>query len=116
MTQSFSRQRSTSPAELLEIQADCVLLTTGYEQDPTLLERAGIALEGDARKPTVDPETMETNIPGLFVAGTAVAGTQSGGVREFIETTHVHVDRILAALRGEPAPEAKPPDYELPES
>ena len=46
---------------------------------------------------------MESNVPGLYVAGTAVAGTQDR-YRVFIENCHVHVDRILAALTGSAAP------------
>ncbi|MBW3670407.1 MAG: NAD(P)-binding domain-containing protein, partial [Acidobacteria bacterium] len=107
---------STTPVEELRVPAEVVLLLTGYEQDPTLLEQAGVILEGPARRPQFDGRTMETNVPGLFVAGTASAGTQSEGVKEFIETSHVHVDRIVAALTGAPAPEAETPDYALPES
>jgi thioredoxin reductase (NADPH) len=101
---------------VVEVPAECVLLMTGYVQDPTLFEKLGVVLEGEGRKPEFDPGTMETNVQGLFVAGTASAGTQLGGVKEFIETSHVHVDRILAALKGETAPEAGPPDYDQPES
>ncbi len=100
----------------LEVAADCVLLMTGYEQDATLFELAGVTLTGAGRRPQFDPRTMETNVPGLFVAGTASAGTQSGGVKEFIETSHVHVDRIVAVLKGESPPDAETPDYTLPES
>lgn len=99
-----------------EIPAECVLLMTGYEQDATLFERLGVALQGAAKQPRFDVETMETNIPGLFVAGTASAGTQGEGVKEFIETSHVHVERIVAALKGESPPRAQPPDYAVPES
>lgn len=94
------------------IEADFVLLLTGYVQDGTLFERAGVALEGEGRRPVYKRATMETNVPGLFVAGTAAAGTQIGGVKEFIETSHIHVERIVAALCGEEAPA----DPELPES
>jgi hypothetical protein len=38
------------------------------------------------------------------------------GVKAFIETSHVHVDRIVAALTGRPAPTEPAPHYELPES
>lgn len=100
----------------IEIEADSVLLLTGYEQDSHLFEQAGVLLEGETRRPRFDPRTMETNIPGLFVAGTATAGTQIGGVREFIETSHVHIGRIIAALTGAPPPEIAAPDYDLPES
>lgn len=102
--------------ELQEIEAESVLLLTGYEQDTGLFVQAGVELEGEQRRPVFDEQTMETNVPGLYVAGTASAGTQSGGVKEFIETSHVHVDRIVAALRGDPPPAARAPDYEMPES
>ena len=107
---------ATGTGELREIGAESVLLLTGYEQDTDLFVQAGVALEGEQRRPVFDRGTMETNVPGLYVAGTASAGTQSGGVKEFIETSHVHVERILASLRGEPPPPDSTPDDEMPES
>ena len=54
--------------------------------------------------PLYDEQTMETNVPGLYVAGTVVGGTQEK-YRVFIENCHVHVDRIVSALIGSaPAP------------
>lgn len=82
------------------LDPDFVLLLTGYEQDPTLFELAGVELVGERRRPRHNYATMETNAPGVYVAGTASAGTQTGGVKEFIETAHVHVDRIVAAITG----------------
>jgi len=58
---------------------------------------------------------MQTNVPGLFVAGTAVAGTQRSGVRVFLENCHVHVDRILAAITGGVPPPTPAPSI-LPEA
>jgi thioredoxin reductase (NADPH) len=98
-----------------EVEADAVLLLTGYEQDSSLFEQAGVMLEGDGRRPRFDGQTMETDVAGLYVAGTGAAGTQLGGVKEFIETSHVHVARIVAALTRT-APPAEAPSYELPES
>jgi thioredoxin reductase (NADPH) len=98
-----------------EIEVDAVLLLTGYEQDASLFEEAGVQLIGDNRRPLVDERTMETNVQGLYVAGTAVAGTQSSGVKEFIETSHVHVERIVAAITGAAAP-VEPAEYDMPES
>jgi thioredoxin reductase (NADPH) len=97
------------------VDADFVLLLTGYEQDPHLYLQAGVALTGPRRQPVVDSRTMETNVPGLYVAGTGAAGTQASNTREFIETSHVHVERIVAALTGTIAT-APSPDYEMPES
>src|SRR5436190_11003518 len=84
-----------------EIDADFVLLMTGYRQDPTMFEMLGVALEGPGRCPAHDPETMETNVRGIFVAGTAVAGTPPRKVAVIVETCHVHVPRIVAAIRGQ---------------
>ena len=97
------------------VEADFVLLLTGYEQDATLFEQAGVTLEGPARRPRFDERTMETDVPGLYVAGTAAAGTQVSGTKEFIETSHVHVERIVAALTGAAPPE-HPVAHEMPES
>lgn len=104
-----------SGEEELEIEADEVLLLTGYVQDPTLFELSGVQLVGEERRPQYDPASMETNVRGLFVAGTAVAGTQIGGVREFIETSHVHVERIVAAITGR-SEEIRSRVFELPEA
>jgi thioredoxin reductase (NADPH) len=84
-----------------EVPADFVLLLTGYRQDPALFDMLGVRLEGDAREPVHDPQTMETNVPGVFIAGTAVAGTPPRKVSVIVETCHVHVPRIVAAIRGQ---------------
>ncbi|MGZ7031881.1 MAG: NAD(P)-binding domain-containing protein [Thermoanaerobaculia bacterium] len=84
----------------LEVPADFVLVMSGYVQDATLFEQLGVELRGADRQPVYDPETMETNVPGVFVAGTAVAGTPPRKVTVIVETCHVHVPRIVAALRG----------------
>lgn len=101
----------------LERSPDFVQLLTGYEQDSSLYERIGIKLEGAGRKPVYNGRTMETNVQGVFVAGTGSAGTQIGGVKVFIETAHIHVDRIVAALTGGPPPaEDEAAEASLPES
>lgn len=81
------------------VESDFVLLMTGYEQDGTLLRLAGVKLEGPQQRPLHDPETMQTNIPGLYVAGTAVGGTQDK-YTVFIENCHVHVQRIMKHAFG----------------
>lgn len=96
------------------IPADFVLLLTGYEQDQSLFEQLDIELITEDRKPKINPKTMETNIPGIFVAGTATAGSQTR-TKVFIETSHIHVDRIVAALQNRVS-DASPEDYWLEES
>jgi len=106
--------REGEPA--LEVGADAVLLLTGYEQDPTLFESVGIELVGPERAPKHDHVTMETNVPGIYVAGTATAGTQTR-FKVFIETSHVHVARIVRAITGKEMGEGlETPRYAEPES
>lgn len=83
----------------VEVENDFVLLQTGYVADCTLFEKAGVRLLGPERSPEFNPETMETNVPGIYVAGTSAAGTQTR-YRLFIENTHEHVGKILQALTG----------------
>jgi thioredoxin reductase (NADPH) len=106
--------RGNSGAPGFDVPADFVLLLVGYRQDNTLFKLAGVELRGECDAPAFDEHTMETNVPGLYVAGTATGGTQDK-FRVFIENCHVHVDRILAALQGA-APPADPAPVELPET
>ncbi len=109
-------ESSTTSSSTTDVAADFVLLLTGYEQDPELFTRLGVELRGPSRQPVCDEATMETSVPGVFVAGTASAGTQLSPVTAFIETCHVHVNRIVGALTGEAAGPTTAPHYEMPES
>lgn len=94
--------------ERFHIQVDEVLLQIGYEQDDLLFRMFGVRCGGSQHAPTFDANTMETNVPGVFVAGTAVAGTQLR-FKAYIETSHDHGPRIAAALTGNPPPEVTRP-------
>ena len=80
--------------------ADFVILHTGFRTDSSLLKKIGVNLSGDQEIPQFDPDTMETNIPGIYLAGTVAAGTQSH-YRLFIENCHSHVGKIVQAITGE---------------
>ena len=80
--------------------ADFVLLSTGFLADTSLFRAAGVHLLGESCSPEFDPQTMETNVAGIYVAGTAAAGTQKK-YRLFIENCHEHVARIVYALTGQ---------------
>lgn len=91
-------------AQTQDVEADFVLALIGYEQDDTLFKLAGLALRGDCHAPALDEQTMgSTNVPNLFVIGTAVGGTQDK-YTVFIENCHVHVARVIAALTGRATP------------
>jgi thioredoxin reductase (NADPH) len=90
------------------VETDAVLLLTGYEADMSLFNMAGVALNAKTDAPQFNPDTMETDVPGLFVAGTATAGTQ-GRYKVFIENCHIHAARITAALTGASPPASVAP-------
>lgn len=91
----------TSTGQRFEHHADFVLLLTGFEADMRLFEMAGVTLVGQAQTPVYDPETMETDVPGLYLAGTAAAGKRQAKYSLFVENSHVHVGRIVQSLTGE---------------
>jgi thioredoxin reductase (NADPH) len=84
-----------SPSGVEELAADTVFLLTGYRADSSLMTRAGVALT-EREAPVFDPETFETNVPGLFVAGGAVAGIDTGTI--FIENGRFHGEKIAAVI------------------
>jgi thioredoxin reductase (NADPH) len=110
ITPGCVRLQSVTDGKIETIPVDDVLLQIGYEADGSLFEAAGCRLDGDEQAVVHDPTTMETSVPGLYVAGTAVAGTQ-GRFTVYIENSYVHAERIAAAITGE----APPPDPTLPE-
>lgn len=104
----------TRGEERFPVAADFVLLLIGYAQDTTLFKLAGVEQAGSCGAPVFNESTMETNVPGIYVAGTAVGGTQDK-FTVFIENCHVHVDRIISALTGAVVPSQPAPILE-PES
>jgi len=84
---------------IIHVPTDFVLLATGFVADMTLFELAGVQLAGPECAPVFDPNTMETNVPGLYVAGTAAGGTQFK-FKYFISTTHHHVKHIVRHITG----------------
>jgi len=85
----------TGPSSIEEIPADAVYLLTGYRADSDLLMRAGVRLT-DRQAPVHDRSTFETNVPGLFVAGGAIAGVDTGTV--FIENGRFHGEKIVEEI------------------
>lgn len=85
--------------QIIEVPVDFVFCATGYRQDKNLYEMCRIRLEGEERHPVFNPDTMETNVPGIFVAGTAVAGDQQM-FKTFITNCHVHGEKILKAIKN----------------
>jgi thioredoxin reductase (NADPH) len=78
-----------------ELAADAVFLLVGYHADWDLQVSAGIELN-DRRAPIYNSETFETNVPGLFVAGGALAGVDTGTI--FIENGRFHGEKIVEEI------------------
>lgn len=107
--------RHIATGEVTEIPADFVLTLIGYEADMGLARMAGVELDEQSQTPRIDLHTMQTNVPGVFIAGTAIAGTQNQ-FRIFIENCHAHAERIAAALTGRVLPQSHNIQYARPES
>jgi thioredoxin reductase (NADPH) len=94
-SEDFDAPARPGPRGDLEIPADAVLLLTGYRADADLLRHAGVTLN-DRDAPVHDPVTFETNVSGLFVAGGAIAGVDTGTV--FIENGRFHGEKIIEVI------------------
>lgn len=80
------------------LENDFVLALTGYRPNFAFLEKLGIALSDDAKRlPNYDPETMETNIEGLFLAGVICGGMETH--KWFIENSRIHAPIIMNAIK-----------------
>lgn len=79
-----------------ELPNDFVLALTGFRPDRDFLTAIGVEIDPETEKPIVNPETMETNIPGLYIAGVIASGTNANEV--FIETGRFHGDLIARHL------------------
>ncbi len=96
-----STQADGSPnGQLTHLPFDFVLLATGFVADMSLLAQSGVELVGEEQAPRYNPETMETNVPRLYVAGTVAGGTQIHKFKFFISTTHDHVISIVRHITG----------------
>jgi thioredoxin reductase (NADPH) len=84
------------------LAARFVYVMTGFAPNTDLLRDAGVPIDPVTGIPTHHPDTLETTVPGLFVAGVVVAGFDANKV--FIENGRFHGDRIVASLLGRPVP------------
>ncbi len=87
-----------TPEGSVTLPNDFVFALTGYHPDFDFLERLGVHLKlDDDRVPTMDPQTLESNVPGIYLAGVIVAGERTNEV--FIENGRFHGQQIASSLR-----------------
>jgi thioredoxin reductase (NADPH) len=96
--------RSIAPGEVVvaeaagerSIPADFVFVMVGFGPDSGLLRRAGVDLDPDTLAPKVADGSFQTNVPGLFVAGSVVAGKNTNTI--FVENGRLHGETIARAI------------------
>jgi thioredoxin reductase (NADPH) len=86
----------STPQGLETLKNDFVFAMTGYHPDFTFLESLGVRLEGPDKLPVCNPETLESNVPGIYLAGVIVAGSRTNEI--FIENGRFHGVQIAKAL------------------
>jgi thioredoxin reductase (NADPH) len=83
-----------TPEGTLVLENDFVLALTGYTPNFEFLERIGIELsEDEKRLPNYNPDTMETNINGIYLAGVICGGMETH--KWFIENSRIHAKIII---------------------
>jgi thioredoxin reductase (NADPH) len=86
-----------TPDGTVRLKNDFVFAMTGYHPDYDFLRSMGIELSADQCRPVCDPITLESNVPGIYVAGVIVAGSRTNEI--FIENGRFHGQQIAADLR-----------------
>jgi thioredoxin reductase (NADPH) len=88
-------QRKTG--ETVRLANDFVFALTGYRPDFEFLENAGVLIDPQSRRPECNPETLESNVPGLYLAGVIIAGVETNEI--FIENGRFHGKQIMADIK-----------------
>jgi thioredoxin reductase (NADPH) len=86
-----------TPDGTVRVKNDFVFALTGYHPDYDFLRSMGIELSAEQHRPVCDPQTLESNVPGIYVAGVIVAGSRTGEI--FIENGRFHGQQIARHLK-----------------
>ncbi len=84
-------------AGVQELAAKQVFALTGYHPDYDFIEALGVRLDPESRRPSLDPNTLESNVKGIYLAGVVVAGRHTGEI--FIENGRFHGKQIVEGLK-----------------
>ncbi len=79
------------------LRARQVFALTGYHPDFEFIESLGVQLDPETRKPALNPNTLESNVPGIHLAGVVIGGRHTGEI--FIENGRFHGKQIIASLK-----------------
>jgi len=84
-------------AQTKRIAAKQVFALTGYHPDYSFMEAMGVKLDPESKRPALDPNTLESNVPGIHLAGVVIGGRHTGEI--FIENGRFHGKQIVEALK-----------------
>jgi thioredoxin reductase (NADPH) len=82
----------------MRLPARQVFALTGYHPDYAFIESLGVQLDPESRKPKLQPKTLESNVPGIHLAGVVTGGRHTGEI--FIENGRLHGKQIIEGLKG----------------
>jgi len=82
--------------ETARLENDFVFALTGYHPDVDLLRRAGVEVDPKSYRPACNPKTLESNVPGLYMAGVVISGRHTNEI--FIENGRFHGKQIIADI------------------
>jgi len=91
--------RMRTPDGEIEIRNDFVFALIGYRPDLEFLSETGISLEPQSLRPKTDPETLESERKGIYLAGVIVAGMHTNEI--FIENGRFHGQAIAKAIAAQ---------------
>jgi thioredoxin reductase (NADPH) len=94
-----------TPEGEVTIANDFVFAMTGYRPDTDFLGRHGIAFDEETGRPRLNPETLESERPGVYLAGVLVAGMHTNEI--FIENGRFHGAQIAGDLELKLIPQPK---------
>ena len=86
-----------SSGETLRLENDFVFALTGYHPDFDFLRSAGVRIDPITCRPECNPESRESNVPGLYLAGVIIAGLDTNEI--FIENGRFHGKQIVDDIR-----------------
>lgn len=84
--------------KIKEIKNDFVFAMTGYHPDHNFLRKMGVEIDSVSGRPIFNPDTMETNIKGIYIAGVIAAGNNANEI--FIENGRFHGELICEAIQN----------------
>ncbi|MBZ5515747.1 MAG: YpdA family putative bacillithiol disulfide reductase [Acidobacteriia bacterium] len=96
IAESWIRVESKA-GEVLQLENDFVFVLTGYHPDFDFIKSTGVELDPETCRPVCNAQTLESNVPGIYLAGVIIAGYETNEI--FIENGRFHGKQIIGDIR-----------------